>query len=186
MENQIQLPPLAEGEVYVGAIGDQQGNLHHIIMLPVCGTEATWPEQIAWAGSLGADLPTRAEQALIWERCRDRLKKDWYWSNEAHHEAASFAWSQTFASGCQGSYCKITQLRAVAVRRLSVTIQGGTPVPTNNHQEHIAMRDLAAFSAVGAIWARFQETAREPNWRHGAAVEAYRLADEMLAAKEGS
>lgn len=30
----LELPPLAEGEIYVGAIGDSSGNLHHTILLP--------------------------------------------------------------------------------------------------------------------------------------------------------
>ena len=31
---QLPLPPLAEGETYIGAIGDSAGNLHHVILLP--------------------------------------------------------------------------------------------------------------------------------------------------------
>lgn len=30
----INLPELAEGEIYVGAIGDALGNLRHVILLP--------------------------------------------------------------------------------------------------------------------------------------------------------
>ncbi len=30
----ILIPALAEGETYVGCIGDAAGNLHHIILLP--------------------------------------------------------------------------------------------------------------------------------------------------------
>ena len=30
-----EMPKLAEGETYVGCIGDADGNLHHVILLPV-------------------------------------------------------------------------------------------------------------------------------------------------------
>lgn len=45
------------------------------------------------------------------------------------------------------------------------------------------LRDQIAMSVAGHIWTRFREdgTARQRNsWREGVAVEAYRLADEML------
>ena len=31
---QLQIPPLAEGEIYIGAIGDTAGDVHHVILLP--------------------------------------------------------------------------------------------------------------------------------------------------------
>ena len=44
-------------------------------------------------------------------------------------------------------------------------------------------RDTLAAAVAGHIWAQFQDdgTASEhPEWRHGVAIEAYRLADEMI------
>lgn len=117
---QLQIPPLAFGETYIGAIGDQQGNLHHIILLPQDNDDASWTDQMAWAESLGADLPTRVELGLIWGRARDQLQKEWYWTNEVHHADSSYAWSQGFGGGIQYHLRKSAELRAVAVRRVLI------------------------------------------------------------------
>ncbi len=117
---QLIIPPLADGEIYVGAIGDAQGNLHHVILLPGDNGDDNWQTQKEWAASIGGDLPTRVEQAMLWANHRDQFKKDWYWSNEQHHSAAGFAWCQHFRDGYQYSTHQGLQLRARAVRRLPI------------------------------------------------------------------
>ncbi|MGS1116900.1 DUF1566 domain-containing protein [Castellaniella sp. UC4442_H9] len=116
----LQLPPLADGETYIGAIGDQQGNLHHVIQLAADNDDAPWKDQMAWAKSQGGDLPTRVELGLIWEHNRDQMKKDFYWTNEVHHTESSYAWCQDFLNGYQYFSRKVNRLRAVAVRRLPI------------------------------------------------------------------
>ncbi|WP_103035273.1 hypothetical protein [Castellaniella caeni] len=62
--------------------------------------------------------------------------------------------------------------------------QDGTPY---HYNPGMSLRDAMAIAAAGHIWAQFQNdgTAKEfPEWRQGVAVEAYRLADEMIAARE--
>ena len=117
---QLQLPPLADGEVYIGAIGDKHGNLHHVILLPGDSDDATWKKQMEWAKSIGGDLPTRIEQAMMWTDHRDQFQKDWYWSNEQHHNDSGCAWHQDFHFGRQSSYDIRNKLRARAVRRLPI------------------------------------------------------------------
>ncbi|WP_176076889.1 DUF1566 domain-containing protein [Burkholderia dolosa] len=117
---QIQIPPLAEGEVYVGAIGDKNGDFHHVILLPGDSDEATWQEQLDWAKRIGGDLPTRVEQAMLWANHRDLFESDWYWSNETHHRDSGCAWYQGFDDGYQDDYPKGAALRARAVRRLPI------------------------------------------------------------------
>ena len=111
---------LAEGETYVGAIGDAAGNLHHVILLPGDSDEATWKAQMEWAKSIGGDLPTRIEQAMLWANHRDQFKKDWYWSNEQHHTESGWAWCQYFGSGTQTITRKDIDLRARTVRRVPI------------------------------------------------------------------
>lgn len=51
----------------------------------------------------------------------------------------------------------------------------------------MSLRDAFAISAAGHIWASYQNdgTAQEyDNWREGVSIEAYRLADAMLKARE--
>ena len=112
-----EMPKLAEGETYVGCIGDAAGNLYHVILLPGDNNDATHEAQIEWAKSIGGDLPSRIEQAMLWANHRDQFKKDWYWSNEIHHAESGWAWCQIF-SGTQIGYRKDGDLRARAVRRV--------------------------------------------------------------------
>lgn len=70
---------------------------------------------------------------------------------------------------------------------------GGPAFPTDSDNygskysgAGMTLRDAFAISAAGKIWERYQcdGTAQEyDNWREGVAVEAYRLADEMLEAR---
>ena len=99
---QLQIPPLAEGEIYVGCIGDAAGNLHHVILLPGDNDDATHEAQIEWAKSIGGDLPNRIEQAMLWANHRDQFKKDWYWSNETHQSESSWAWSRPARGTSEG------------------------------------------------------------------------------------
>jgi hypothetical protein len=116
---QLQIPPLSEGEVYVGAIGDKAGDFHHVILLPGDNDEANFEDQLAWAKSIGGDLPTRVEQSMLWAGFRDQFKKDWYWSNEAHHNESGWAWYQYFSDGYQFNSDEGYELRARAVRRVT-------------------------------------------------------------------
>ena len=116
----LNLPKLADGEIYIGAIGDAAGNLHHVILLPGDNDDATWEAQMEWANSIGGDLPNRIEQAMLWANHRDQFKPDLYWSNETHHSESGWAWFQIFSSGSQFSYRRGYELRARAVRRLPI------------------------------------------------------------------
>ena len=119
--HQLQIPPLAEGELYIGAIGDAAGNLHHVILLPGDNDDATHEAQLAWAKSIGGDLPSRIEQALLWANHRDQFEKCWYWSNEIHHAESDKAWYQHFSLGTQIIFHRFDKLRARAVRRVMVS-----------------------------------------------------------------
>ena len=116
----LNIPELADGEIYIGAIGDAAGNLHHVILLPGDNDDAPNEAQIEWAKSIGGDLPNRIEQAMLWANHRDQFKKDWYWSNETHHSESNWAWYQHFYDGYQDLIHLRSELRARAVRRLVI------------------------------------------------------------------
>ncbi|QBQ99221.1 DUF1566 domain-containing protein [Paraburkholderia pallida] len=116
----IQLPELQAGEIYVGIIGDQSGNLHHVILLPGERTDVNWKDAKEWAASIGGSLPNRIEQAMLWARCRDQFEPDWYWSEEVYERNSGWAWSQDFRYGTQSRDHQYYELRARAVRRLSI------------------------------------------------------------------
>ena len=116
----INLPELAEGETYVGCIGDALGKLYHVILLPGDNNDAGHAAQLEWAKSIGGDLPTRIEQAMLLANHSDQFKKDWYWSNEIHDTESGWAWFQIFSYGSQTSRDRNFALRARAVRRLPI------------------------------------------------------------------
>ena len=116
----LNIPELADCEIYVGAIGDALGNMHHVILLPGDNDDATHEAQLEWAKNIGGDLPTRREQALLYANLKDEFEERAYWSCEAHESESGWAWYQNFCYGGQFSYDRYDELRARAVRRLVI------------------------------------------------------------------
>ena len=120
---QIQIPPLSEGEIYLCGLVNATGDVTHTILLP---TEAekrmSWPDAMEWAKGLNADLPTRAELVMAFEQHRSQFEEAAYWSNtpDADPEYAGWAWYQFFGHGTQLINHQRTELRARAVRRLTI------------------------------------------------------------------
>ncbi|WP_175984604.1 DUF1566 domain-containing protein [Burkholderia stabilis] len=116
----VTLPELAEGELYAGIlIGKDGAPSQHIILLPGDANEVNWDDAKAWAASIGGELPTRREQALLYANLPEQFERDWYWSGEAHRESG-WAWCQDFGYGGQSLNRQRYELRARAVRRLSI------------------------------------------------------------------
>jgi hypothetical protein len=118
----LQLPPLAEGELYIGALGDKTGDVYHVILLPGDNDDATFEKQLEWAKSIGGDLPNRIEQAMLFANFRDQFVRDAYWSNTPDTDPgySGWAWYQYFRSGTQLHFHTDNELRARAVRRLPI------------------------------------------------------------------
>ena len=122
------LPP---GARHAGQVLDATGQpTHHLVLLPQRPDKRlNWQDAKAWAASVGGDLPSPQEQALLFANCRDALPKAWCWSNKAHEEDASYAWGCLFGDGTQDGSRKSYEGSAVAVRRLpleSFNPSGGT------------------------------------------------------------
>ncbi|PMS19302.1 DUF1566 domain-containing protein [Trinickia soli] len=117
-----QIPPLAEGEIYLGGFVNANGDVSHTILLPGDNDAATWQEQVDWAKSIGGDLPTRAELVIAYEQHRDQFQQTAYWSNTPDTDSgySGWAWYQDFYYGRQGSHPQGYRFRARAVRRLSI------------------------------------------------------------------
>lgn len=120
MTTKITFPDLAEGERYLCGTVNADGTITHSILLPGDNDAASWQEQMAWAKSIGGDLPTRAELVSAYETMPEEFRSDWYWSNTQHVSVSEYAWFQHFVNGTQYySYAGI-ELRARAVRRLTI------------------------------------------------------------------
>ena len=112
---------LRPGEHYAGPVLDEAGQIkHHLVLLPDRPAQrVNWQDAMAWADGIGAQLPDRQEQALLFANCKPHLQPGWHWSCQEDEEDASFAWTCYFNSGLQSGYRKSFEGSAVAVRRLN-------------------------------------------------------------------
>lgn len=112
----VDLPTLNDGEIYIGTIITAEIR-KHIILLPEVGKKANWKDQVAWAKSIGGELPDRVESALLHQVANDQFEKAGYWTREEHPAYSDFAFFQGFESGYQYYYgYKDYELLARAVR----------------------------------------------------------------------
>ena len=118
------IPALSEGEIYIGCYS-LSNILIHVILLPGDSDDASWEDQMAWAVSVGGDLPNRIEQALLWRKCPGQFKQDAYWSNETYSaEEPDWSWQMYFGNGNTDYDHKRKKFRARAVRRVLVEMGG--------------------------------------------------------------
>ena len=122
---QLNIPPLAEGETYIGAIGNKSGDVYHLVLLPGDNDRAPQKQQIEWAKSIGGDLPNKMEAAMLFAHAKDQFQPAWYWTNETFFDPdepddTDYAWVQSFDYGYQDNDHKYGNYRARAVRRLPI------------------------------------------------------------------
>ena len=119
-----EIPELNEGERYAGIVIDRATGqpTHHLILIPQQPeTRLTWDEAIIWAASIGVELPTRQESALLFANAKGAFESTWYWTGEQYAGHASGAWGQYFLGGSQVFIDRDYKGRARAVRRVHIT-----------------------------------------------------------------
>lgn len=108
-----------EGGIYAG-LTEVDGKPARLIQLPGLIVDATWDECMAWVKAEGADLPTRAEQRLLYQNLKDQFEPRWHWSSEQHAGGSAYAWYQHFNGGVQDYRHKSSIGHARPVRRLPI------------------------------------------------------------------
>ena len=116
--------PTAIGEAFAG--GSYAGIIpgvdgapgQYLVLLPGEAVDVDWEAAGAFAASVGGELPTRAEQALLFANLKDQFQPRWHWSSE--QAGPSHAWVQDFSHGLQGYGTRSYEGRARAVRRFSI------------------------------------------------------------------
>jgi hypothetical protein len=113
---------LKDGEIYAGLILGEAGQPdYHLALLPAKPEKIlNWSNALAWAASVGGDLPTRNEQSLLFANCKTHFEERWYWSNTQLAANPDYAWVQNFDDGYQGYGLKSDEYRARAVRRILI------------------------------------------------------------------
>ena len=92
--------PGIEGSVYAGIASDKTGAAYALVVLAdKPAQDLDWNDAMAWAKSIGADLPSRVDGALLFANVSEAFAKVWHWTNEQYSDA--YAWSQYFDSGGQ-------------------------------------------------------------------------------------
>ena len=116
-----------QGGIYVGiARGREGASDYHLVVAMDERTGIAWDDAMSWALGLEADghhdfeLPTRPEQALLYANVKELFAGTYYWSATQYAGDAGSAWCQYFSHGSQGSYHKLSELRARAVRRVPI------------------------------------------------------------------
>ncbi|GAB7525363.1 Lcl C-terminal domain-containing protein [Paraburkholderia sp. 2C] len=110
--------PLAAGEEFAGLVLGHDGEPdYYLILLPGEKESINFDDARQWATDLGATLPTRREQSILFANLKDKFEAEYYWSGEQHESNSGYAWFQTFDTGLQTFTDKSYKLRAVAVRR---------------------------------------------------------------------
>lgn len=117
--NPLPLGTPLQGGLYAGILTNPNGEPYVLVLLPEQPADRlTWRDAMAWAEGLGdgADLPTRAESALLFALLQKEFKPNWHWTNTPY--GASSAWFQTFSDGVQSLGRQHYEFCARAVRRL--------------------------------------------------------------------
>ena len=112
-----------DGDVVMGVMAGENGQPDYLLLdlLVEPENDVTWQQALDWAKSVGGELPTRREQAMLFaNRIEGQYKPRWYWSGEPHASEPSFAWFQGFGNGSQSYYRKANHGRARAVRRVPI------------------------------------------------------------------
>ncbi len=113
--------PGIEGSAYAGVSRGEDGQpeAHLVLLRDLPATKLNWKAAQTWADSVGGQLPTRRESALLYAQLFEKIDADdgWYWSGTQYSDAV--AWYQLFNGGFQNFNYKKYEARARAVRRFT-------------------------------------------------------------------
>jgi len=117
----IQVPQLDDDEKFVGAVISADGSRRHcLILLPGNKEYSTWLGAMAWAQSIGGELPDRVESALLFATMKHEFGNGYYWTRDQHADYDTYAWLQGFGFGFQQDSNKGNEWNARAIRRVII------------------------------------------------------------------
>ena len=127
------------GDRYAGTTLNPAGQpTHHLVLLAARpNAPMDWATAKAWATSVGGELPTRQESALLFANCRDALPEALGWSSEEYEIEATCAWVCNFYNGYQNNHLrKSYEGSAVAIRR--IPLESAAPLHSASSTPHEA------------------------------------------------
>ncbi|MFM0243835.1 DUF1566 domain-containing protein [Paraburkholderia sediminicola] len=117
---QIQLPPLADGQTYLHGRINKHGDVEHTVLVAVNDERLPRDLQREWAKSIGGVLYNRIDALVIYNEHLDLVKPEAYWTDDDVEWDPAFAWCQYYYYGRQIISHKSAALRAVAVSRFTI------------------------------------------------------------------
>jgi hypothetical protein len=94
---------------------------HHLVLLDVKPEKAlTWSDAKTRAEQLGAALPTRFDQLVLFKNLKREFAEAWYWSGDEYAGDADYAWGTDFGDGGQTFTRKSGKYLARSVRRVPI------------------------------------------------------------------
>lgn len=116
----VNFPELAEGEKFVGAIISADLSKREVLIMLPDEFKGNWDDAMAWAASIGGELPDRCESALLFATMKNEFRPEFYWTREQRAVLSDYAWYQFFDSGSQFNGDKSNSRPARAFRRLKI------------------------------------------------------------------
>jgi hypothetical protein len=110
--------PLDAG-LFAGVITQPDGKHCAVVLLADKPAQRlAWKDAMAWADSVGGQLPTRPVAAMLFANAKDQFEEALHWTSESWD--GSFAWRQDFSYGTQFSNHESYEGRARAVRLIQL------------------------------------------------------------------
>lgn len=114
---QIQLPPIAEGQTYLRGSSNRNGDIEHTVIIAVNDECLPRDLQRKWAKSVGGVLYNRIDALYVYNEHRDLVKPELYWTDDDVEWNSAYAWCQNYYHGRQYNGPKSVAIRGVAVSR---------------------------------------------------------------------
>jgi hypothetical protein len=108
-----------QGGLYAG-LTLHDNDPYRLVLLPGDMDDAPWEEAKTWAKAQGGELPSRVDGLVLFKNLRSEFKREAYWTGEPTADVAGYAWRQHFYDGYQDGWRQSHELRARAVRRVSL------------------------------------------------------------------
>jgi len=117
---QLQLPPVAEGQIYLHGRINKHGDVEHTVLIAVNDKRLPRDLQRDWAKSVGGVLYNRIDALVIYNEHRDLVKPEAYWTDDDVDWDPAYAWYQNCYYGGQYGNHESAELRGVAVSRFTI------------------------------------------------------------------
>jgi len=111
------------GGIYAGVTTSFSGRPYALVLLPdKAGSCVNWKTAGEWARSIGGDLPTRLDAALLFANLDKHLASSWVFISDGDEHPGNTDWGRVFNDGWYSKYRNRSGFGAYAVRRIPLEV----------------------------------------------------------------